>query len=103
MKAHYWKLTLEYDGTNYSGWQEQKNAATIAGEIKKAAAKIVGPDVALDGAGRTDAGVHALAQVARLKVQPGISAENLRKGLNRELPKDITILKVEESSEKFDP
>jgi tRNA pseudouridine38-40 synthase len=103
MKAHYWKLTLEYDGTRYSGWQEQKNAETIAGEIKKAATKIVGPDVSLDGAGRTDAGVHALCQVARLKVQRGISADNLRKALNRELPKDINILKVEESSEKFDP
>ena len=60
-----WKLILEYEGTKYSGWQEQKNAQTVSGELRSAAAGILGEEVTVQGAGRTDAGVHALAQVAR--------------------------------------
>ncbi len=62
------KLTLEYDGTRYSGWQEQTNARTIAGELHKAAEDFFGRAIELGGAGRTDAGVHAIAQVAHLKL-----------------------------------
>ena len=65
-----WKLTLEYDGTRYSGWQSQKNTdRTVQGLLLRAAAELLGDDVSAGGAGRTDAGVHALAQVAHLKAR----------------------------------
>ena len=62
-----WKLTVEYDGTRYYGWQEQRNARTVAGELRAAAEAFFSRPVEIAGAGRTDAGVHALAQVARLR------------------------------------
>ncbi|MCK4461592.1 MAG: tRNA pseudouridine(38-40) synthase TruA, partial [candidate division Zixibacteria bacterium] len=62
------KLTLEYDGTAYAGWQSQSNARTVQGEITEAVRKITGCDVSLIGAGRTDAGVHALGQVANFLI-----------------------------------
>jgi tRNA pseudouridine38-40 synthase len=62
-----WKLTLEYDGTRYRGWQSQKNTErTVQGVLARAARELFGEDVAVGGSGRTDAGVHALAQVAHL-------------------------------------
>jgi tRNA U38,U39,U40 pseudouridine synthase TruA len=64
---HTWRLTLEYDGTQYSGWQEQTNAKTVAGEVRQAAGEFLQTDVELHGSGRTDAGVHALAQIAHLR------------------------------------
>jgi tRNA pseudouridine38-40 synthase len=91
-----WKITLEYDGTKYSGWQEQKNARTILGELRKAAEDYFGIVVELQGAGRTDAGVHALAQVAHLRLKGRVSrnpAEILR-ALNDRLPAAIAILDV---------
>jgi tRNA pseudouridine38-40 synthase len=98
-----WKLVLEYDGTRYSGWQEQKNARTVSGEIRIAAEKILGKDITLDGAGRTDAGVHALAQVARIKAHRKIGAKSLHKDLSNELPKDIGLLQVQELNRPFHP
>lgn len=98
-----WKLTLEYDGTRYSGWQEQKNSRTVAGDIRVAAEKVLGGLVELDGAGRTDAGVHALAQAARLKARRHMNADALLRALNNELPKDINILRTEELRGEFDP
>lgn len=98
-----WKLVLEYDGTRYSGWQEQRNARTVAGELRAAAAKILGPEVELDGAGRTDAGVHALAQVARLRTRRGYPAHKLLRDLNAGLPKDIVVLQAMETDHKFHP
>src|SRR5262245_5325510 len=87
------KLTIEYAGTRYSGWQIQKNARTVQGEIDQAARKITGrKDFELYGSGRTDAGVHALAQVAHLDVSTNLPAETLRRRLNDELPADINIL-----------
>src|SRR3984885_5371518 len=65
-----WKLTIEYDGTKYSGWQEQRNARTVQGQLRKAAEDFLGVEVDIQGAGRTDAGVHARAQVAHLRVRP---------------------------------
>ena len=62
-----WKVILEYDGTRYSGWQEQKNARTVAGEVRRSAEGFLETEVDLHGSGRTDAGVHALAQVAHLR------------------------------------
>lgn len=98
-----WKLILEYDGTRYSGWQEQKNARTVAGDLRAAAQKVLMSEVEIDGAGRTDAGVHALAQVARIKARRPMSAEKLQQSLNDELPKDINIIRVSEIHGDFDP
>ena len=103
-----WKLTLEYDGTRYSGWQEQANAKTIVGEMRKAAEELFGRQVELGGAGRTDAGVHALAQVAHLRLSPrGGRPKTLPRphevlfGLNDRLPPDINILTVEDAPDRF--
>ena len=63
------KLTLEYDGSRFSGWQDQINARTVQGELKQAVAELFKTDVDVQGAGRTDAGVHAVGQVAHLKVR----------------------------------
>src|SRR5689334_25303613 len=90
------KLTIEYAGTRYSGWQIQKNARTVQGEIDRAVRDITGrKDFELYGSGRTDAGVHALAQVAHLDVATNIPPETLCRRLNDELPSDINILSVE--------
>lgn len=87
------KLTIEYAGTRYSGWQIQKNARTVQGEIDQAARKVTGrKDFELYGSGRTDAGVHATAQVAHLDVSTNLPADTLRRRLNDELPADINIL-----------
>ena len=87
------KLTIEYAGTRYSGWQIQKNARTVQGEIDRAAREVTGRrDFELYGSGRTDAGVHALAQVAHLDVSTNLPADSLRRRLNDELPADINVL-----------
>jgi tRNA pseudouridine38-40 synthase len=87
------KLTIEYAGTRYSGWQIQKNARTIQGEIDAAARTVTGrKDFELYGAGRTDAGVHAVAQVAHLDVATNLPPDTLRGRMNEELPADINIL-----------
>jgi tRNA pseudouridine38-40 synthase len=87
------KLTIEYAGTRYSGWQIQKNAKTVQGEIDRAVRSVTArKDFELYGSGRTDAGVHALAQVAHLDVSTTLPAETLRRRLNDELPADINIL-----------
>src|SRR5579872_2599829 len=81
------KLTVEYAGTRYSGWQIQKNARTIQGEIDRAVREVTGrKDFELYGSGRTDAGVHALAQIAHLDVGTSMPPETLRRRLNDELP-----------------
>lgn len=97
-----WKLTIEYDGTRYRGWQEQKNARTVAGAIRNAAAELFGQTVDLGGAGRTDAGVHALGQVAHLRSRKRVRAGELHRGLNGLLPSDINVLRVEEARPSFD-
>jgi tRNA pseudouridine38-40 synthase len=87
------KLTIEYAGTRYSGWQIQKNAKTVAGEIDSATRTVTGrKDFELYGSGRTDAGVHAIAQVAHLDVSTSLPPDTLRRRLNEELPSDINIL-----------
>ena len=89
------KLTLEYAGTRYSGWQIQKNARTVAGEIDRAVREATGArEFELYGAGRTDAGVHALAQVAHLDIRTNVPPASLRQRVNDELPADINILQV---------
>jgi tRNA pseudouridine38-40 synthase len=96
-----YKLTLEYDGTGYSGWQVQKNARSIQGTLIDAARELFGTEVEVQGAGRTDAGVHALAQVAHLDAPSRIPPQRLLHGLNDLLPAPINILKVEEAPAGF--
>lgn len=98
-----WKLVVEYDGSRYSGWQDQSNARTIQGQIRAAAEEFFRTEVDLQGSGRTDAGVHALGQVAHLRAEAkGVPhpAELLR-ALNDRLPADIAILSVEKASPNF--
>lgn len=98
-----WKLTLEYDGSRYSGWQEQRNARTVQGELRKAAEEYFGCEVDLHGAGRTDAGVHALAQVAHLRApaKPARRPEEIVRGLNDRLSADIAVLSAERVENRF--
>lgn len=96
-----WKLTIEYDGTRYRGWQEQANARTVAGEVTRAARSVCGPAVEIGGAGRTDAGVHALAQVAHLRTDARIRAGELARKLNDNLPADVNVLKAEQAARDF--
>ena len=87
------KLTIEYAGTRYSGWQIQKNARTVQGEIDKAVRTVTGRrDFELYGSGRTDGGVHALGQVAHLDVSTSLPPDTLRQRINDDLPADINIL-----------
>lgn len=87
------KLTIEYAGTRYSGWQIQKNAKTIQGEIDRAVRTATGRhDFELYGSGRTDAGVHAIAQVAHLDIATNLPPASLRRAINDALPADINIL-----------
>ena len=97
------KILLEYDGSRYSGWQDQKNARTIMGELKKAAREIFGEDVEMQGAGRTDAGVHALGQVVHLKIASQVrhSPATLRRRLNDLLPADIAVLDIGRADGNF--
>jgi len=101
-----WKLTLEYDGSKYSGWQEQKNARTVQGQLRKAAEDFFETEVDLHGAGRTDAGVHARAQVAHLRVDrpsrgrfPG--TDLILRALNERLPSDVCVIDVAEVENSF--
>ena len=83
------RLLIEYAGTRYSGWQIQKNARTVQGEIDRAIREVSRrQDFELYGSGRTDAGVHALAQVAHLELYTSIAPEPLRRQINDELPAD---------------
>jgi tRNA pseudouridine38-40 synthase len=98
-----YRLVIEYEGTRYFGWQEQKNARTIAGELRVAAEDFFASAVEMAGAGRTDAGVHALAQVARLKSSKRVNPVELQRALNDRLPPDINVLRAEEARASFDP
>jgi tRNA pseudouridine38-40 synthase len=97
------KIIVEYDGTRYSGWQEQKNARTIMGEIRKAAEQVLRCNFEMQGAGRTDAGVHALGQVMHMKLPSPVqlSTEGIRSRLNDLLPAEIVILNVERVPSNF--
>jgi tRNA pseudouridine38-40 synthase len=85
------RLTLSYDGTNYHGWQIQPNAISVEETLKGAIAKILDHDVKIFAGGRTDAGVHAMGQVANFFTHKAIGNENLVRGLNSLLPADIRI------------
>ena len=95
------KITIEYDGSSYHGWQKQKNDRTIQGEIEKALIKMTGNKVALTGSGRTDAGVHAFSQAANFHCDTNLLPEEFYRGLNSLLPEDIIIKRCKEVNERF--
>lgn len=98
------RLTLEYDGSRFSGWQDQINARTVQGELKQAVLDLFRTDVEVQGAGRTDAGVHAVGQIAHLKVRgkaPALTASQILRELNDKLPASIAVLDVTEVPPRF--
>jgi tRNA pseudouridine38-40 synthase len=97
------KVTLEYNGSRYSGWQDQKNAHTVMGELHKAVREVFGSKVEMQGAGRTDAGVHALGQVMHIRVAGKVHdpADKMKQRLNELLPGDIVILEIERAHAGF--
>ncbi len=97
------KVLIEYDGTRYSGWQEQKNARTVLGEVNKAAREVLGAGAEIQGAGRTDSGVHALCQVMHIKVatRGRLDPDFIKRRFNDLLPADIAILKIEHAARNF--
>ena len=97
MQIHTWRMDVEYEGTRYSGWQKQPHSRSIQGEIINASQNFLGTEVHINGSGRTDAGVHALRQVASLRVKLGPKAPSIKQlhaGINADLPHDINILKI---------
>src|SRR5512143_3328588 len=97
------KLTIAYDGTEFNGWQVQPGLPTIQGTLEEIFAGIEKQPVHVAGSGRTDAGVHALAQVAAVTLANPIPLANLRKAVNRLLPTSIRITEVEEVALDFNP
>lgn len=95
------KLTIEYDGTNYGGWQKQNNNKTIQESIEKAIFKATKEEVEVIGSSRTDAGVHAKGMVCNFTTKSSIPAERFREAINRHLPDDIAILMSEEVPKDF--
>ena len=95
------KLLIEYDGTEFHGWQRQRRERSVQAEIEAALSTMTRQKVVVHGSGRTDAGVHALGQVASFVCETRISARELLKGLNGLLPKDIAILECRETAGDF--
>jgi tRNA pseudouridine38-40 synthase len=98
---HYFKLTIAYDGTDFHGWQIQSNKPTIQGEIVNVLRRITQESVIVHGAGRTDAGVHALGQVGSFRTQSALSAREFQRALNALLPPTIRIVNAEEVGPDF--
>jgi len=96
-----WKLTLAYDGTDFHGWQVQPEVPTVQGELQAALGRLVGEAPLPQGSGRTDAGVHALAQVASFDLQARIPAANLISALNRTLPASIRVIEARVVPDSF--
>ncbi|MBV9769898.1 MAG: tRNA pseudouridine(38-40) synthase TruA [Bryobacterales bacterium] len=97
------KVLLSYDGTDYHGWQVQPGLPTIQGALEQAIGHIEGQSVQVAGSGRTDAGVHATGQVAAFSLENPIPVNNLRRAINRLLPRDIRVLDIEEVAPDFHP
>jgi tRNA pseudouridine38-40 synthase len=97
------KLTLEYDGSNYSGWQLQPRHDSIQGRIETALERIFAAPVRVFGSGRTDAGVHARGQVASISIPRPFDPDELQRALNSILPADIVILDISPAPDDFDP
>lgn len=96
-----YRLDLEYEGTRYHGWQEQKNARSVAGELRRAVEEAGAVIRELGGSGRTDAGVHALAQVAHLRLTADVDPEAFRRAVNDGLPADIHVLSLTPAADRF--
>lgn len=95
------KLTLAYDGSAYSGWQRQAEALTVQGEVEKALHRLTGEVIGLIGAGRTDAGVHALGQVAGFRTESKLAGAEMKRALNALTPDDVQALDVREVEPDF--
>lgn len=103
MKRYFYKLVIEYDGTDFCGWQVQPNKRTVQGEIEKAISAITRTPVRIFGAGRTDSGVHARMQIASFYLDKLIDHREVETRLNRMLPKDIAIKKLVRAAVGFNP
>jgi tRNA pseudouridine38-40 synthase len=97
------KIVVSYDGTDYHGWQVQPGLRTIQGALETVISGIEGRLVQVAGSGRTDAGVHAVGQVAAFSIENPIPVDNLRRAVNRLLPRDIRVLSVQEAALDFHP
>jgi tRNA pseudouridine38-40 synthase len=97
------RIKLSYDGTDYHGWQVQPGLATVQGTVQDVLGQIEGGPVQVHGSGRTDAGVHAVAQVAAFDLANPIPTENLRKAMNRLLPREIRVIEAGEAEADFHP
>ena len=95
------KLTIQYDGTNYCGWQRQKNGNSIQEEIERAIMSVTGEKVELIGSGRTDSGVHARGQVANFLTNSNIPVDKFKFALNTKLPRDISVIDSRKVDENF--
>lgn len=96
------KLTIQYDGTRYDGWQRQGNTDnTLQGRLEGVLSRMVGKPVEIQGAGRTDAGVHARGQVASVHLPQGYTPQEIQNYLNRYLPEDVAVVDVVEVGERF--
>ncbi len=101
MKKNY-KMVIAYDGTRYKGWQSQKNTdITIQGKLNSIFSKLEGENVEVQGSGRTDAGVHALGQVANVHLSVDKSPKEIQDYVNQYLPEDIGVMELKEASERF--
>jgi tRNA pseudouridine38-40 synthase len=96
-----WKVTLAYDGTDFSGWQVQPDRVTIQGTLAEAIERVTGERVLPQGSGRTDAGVHARGQVASFRLEAGIPEQNLQRALNRKLPESVRVLQAGKVGAEF--
>lgn len=97
------RLTVAYDGTNYHGWQVQKNAITIESELNRCLTQLLGEPIEVIGASRTDAGVHALCNIAVFDTENPMPAEKISYALNQRLPEDIRIRRSEETAPDWHP
>lgn len=99
---HNYKMTIQYDGGRYSGWQRQGNtSSTIQGKLEQALTRLIGQEIELSGSGRTDGGVHALGQVANFRAKAFLDCEKFRKQLNEALPEDIYVSDLRLAGERF--
>ena len=97
-----YKLTIQYEGTRYKGWQEQKHTeATIQGKLQRVLERMTEEEIDLQGSGRTDAGVHAKGQIAHFHTKAVWDVEQIKKYMNEYLPEDIAVLTVEEAAPRF--
>lgn len=95
------KLTVEYDGTDFAGWQYQSNARTVQGELEKTLSQLLQEEVRITGAGRTDTGVHARGQVAHCETENPMNVRSINSGINALLPADIVVRSTEEVEKHF--